>query len=91
MNKDNIKSILDKLNIEIKDSWHTIHKFKNITLTCYYHQFYIGDKMYIVSGDGNTYVLTDENPFNYIYAGFELKELKNTIKELYEKAILFVS
>lgn len=78
MNEDNIKPILEKNKANITDSWQTLHIFKGIKAMCYYYTFKVKNKLYCVSGDGYSYVLTDEK-IKYYYMGNNVKELEKTI------------
>lgn len=81
MNKDDLKPLLDKLNIQPTDEWTTIHKFPKGTFICYYYTFKVKNKTYCVSGDSISYVLSSENnPFMPMYSGYSIKELEKEIK-----------
>lgn len=87
MNKDKVKEILNELGITPKDNWQTLRKFKDKTDTCYYHTFEHKGKMYCVSGDSISYCFSNENnPFDMIYAGYSIDELKKAIKGVVKNA-----
>ena len=80
-----VKMILDKLGIKPTDEWQTKHIFKNMQDTCYYYTFEHKGIIYCVSGDSHSFVLTDENPFNFIYAGLDENKLEEAIRKVVSK------
>jgi hypothetical protein len=82
-----VKMILDKLGIKPTDEWQTKHIFKNKNMqdTCYYYTFEHKGITYCVSGDSYSFVFTDEDPFNWIYAGLDEVELEEAIRKVVSK------
>lgn len=80
-----VKMILDKLGIKPTDEWQTKHIFKNMQDTCYYYTFEHKGKEYCVSGDSHSFVFTDEDPFNWIYADYDEKKLEEAIRKVVSK------
>lgn len=80
-NKDNIKPILDKYNLKIKDSWTTQHLYPGMkTFICYYYTFVINNNEYCVSGDSKSYILS--TIVRNIYMGYSLSELEKAIQNI---------
>ena len=87
MNQDKIKPLLESLDLKITDSWQTIHIIPTKDLKsanrvmCYYHTFKYQNITYCVSGDGISYIFSDENG-NYYYQGYYILELEEEINKV---------
>lgn len=80
-NKDNIKPILDKYNLKIKDSWTTEHVYPgNKIFTCYYYVFVTNNNEYCVSGDSESYVFS--TTVSILYMGYSLSDLEKAIQNI---------
>ena len=79
MNK--VKPLLDKLGIKPINSWTTIHKYNNNDV-CYYYVFKVNGLKYCVSGDSISFVFSNEKLIMPIYAGYNIKELEQSIKKV---------
>ena len=83
-----LKKALKELGLEIEDPWKTKVKTIGGEHLHNYYVFKIGKIYWCVSeapiiNNQYSYVLTrEDNPFNMKYAGYDLNELKEILKEI---------
>jgi hypothetical protein len=83
-----LKETLKELGLEIADHWKTKAVIRGGEHIHNYYTFKIGKEYWCASeapiiNNQYSYVLSsEENPFNMKYAGYDLNELKEILKEI---------
>lgn len=81
INKNLIKPLIEKYNLNVKDHWTTEHVYPgNKSLTCYYYVFVLNGHEYCVSGDSESYVFS--TTVSILYMGYSLSDLEKAIQNI---------